>query len=122
MLLVILMTKTSKPTSALQHLDCCDALSWDLHEIDGAVAKMSDNNVSVDTKEELEFTVSNAKKHIIAWRAHLLRNVNQDEARLDTIEALNETSLWLLEDWAMKFIPRKYRESQKDWFGKRGIS
>jgi hypothetical protein len=22
----------------------------------------------------------------------------------------------------MKFIPRKYRESQADWFGKRGLS
>ena len=24
-------------------------------------------------------------------------------------------------DWAMKFLPRKYRESQADWYGKRGI-
>ena len=102
--------------------DRCDALSSVLHEIDGALAKMSDNNVSIDMKEELEFTVTNAKKHIIAWKAHLLRNVNQDEARLNTIEALNETSVWLVEDWAMKFIPRKYQEIQKDWFGKKGSS
>ena len=46
--------------------DLCDALSWVLHEIDGEVAKMSDNNVSIDTKEELEFTLTNAKKYIIA--------------------------------------------------------
>ena len=25
-------------------------------------------------------------------------------------------------DWAMKFIPREYRESQADWFGKRDLS
>ena len=25
-------------------------------------------------------------------------------------------------DWAMKFIPQRYRESQQDWFGKRGMS
>ena len=71
------------------------------------MAKMSDNNVSVDTKEELEFTVKKAKQDILAWKAHLLRNINQDEARLDIIEALNETSIWLVEDWAMKSIPRK---------------
>ena len=28
----------------------------------------------------------------------------------------------LVNDWAMKFIPQKYRASQADWFGKRGIS
>ena len=83
---------------------------------------MSDNNVSLDTKEELGFTVKKAKQDILAWKAHLLRNINQDEARLDIIEALNETSIWLVEDWAMKFIPRKYRESRRDWFGKRGLS
>ena len=25
-------------------------------------------------------------------------------------------------DWAMKHLRSKYRESQADWFGKRGIS
>ena len=28
----------------------------------------------------------------------------------------------IVNDWAMKFLPQKYRESQADWFGKRGIS
>ena len=60
------------------------------------------------------FTVKKAKKHILAWKAHLLRSINQDEVRLDTIKALNETSVFLVQDWAMKFIPRKFRESQKD--------
>ena len=34
---------------------------------------------------------------------------------------LDETSVFLVQDWAMKYLPRKYRESQTDWFGKRGI-
>ena len=25
-------------------------------------------------------------------------------------------------DWAMKFLPRKYREGQTDWYAKRGIN
>ena len=107
------------------HFDICDrceSLSLVLKEIDGALAKMPENHVLVDTKEEMEFTVMKAKKHILAWKAHLLRSINQDEARLDIIEALNETSVFLVQDWAMKFIPRKFRESQKDWFGKKGLS
>ncbi|CAB4042521.1 Hypothetical predicted protein, partial [Paramuricea clavata] len=53
------------------HFDTCDrceSLSLVLNEISGAVAKMSDNNVSVDTKEELEFTVKKAKQDILDGR------------------------------------------------------
>ena len=42
--------------------------------------------------------------------------------RLDVIDELDESSALLFEDWAMKFLPCKYRESQHDWFGKRGLS
>ncbi len=30
--------------------------------------------------------------------------------------------MFIVIDWAMKFLPHKYCESQSDWFGKRGIS
>lgn len=63
-----------------------------------------------------------AKQDIVSWKAHLLRSVNQEEARLDIMNALDDTSVLLVQDWAMKFLPRKFRESQTDWFAKRGIS
>ena len=63
-----------------------------------------------------------AKKNIEARKAHIIRSVNQDVARLDILNALDDTSVLVVLDWAMKFIPGKYRESQADWFGKRGIS
>ena len=58
----------------------------------------------------------------MSWKVHLLRSVNQEEARLDIVNALDDTSVLLLKDWAMKFLPRKFRESQTDCFAKRGIS
>ena len=39
-----------------------------------------------------------------------------------TLKHLDPHSVLLVLDWAMKYLPRKYRESQTDWFGKRGIS
>jgi hypothetical protein len=30
--------------------------------------------------------------------------------------------LFWLKDWGMTIIPKKYREKQIDWFGKKGIS
>ena len=35
---------------------------------------------------------------------------------------MKEDEVFVVFDWAMKYLPRKYREDQLDWFGKRGIS
>ena len=43
-------------------------------------------------------------------------------ARIDVLDQLDESSVMITQDWAMKFLPQKYRESQTDWFAKRGIS
>ena len=48
-------------------------------------------------------------------------SINQDSARVDVLESLYESSVFVAQDWAMKYLPRKYRESQTDWFVKRGI-
>ena len=74
-----------------------------------------------NAKEELVFRVKNAKTAILAWKSHLLRSVNQDGARVQLLEAIDESSVLIFQDWAMKYLPRKYRERQTDWFGKRGI-
>ena len=74
-----------------------------------------------NTKEELVFRVKNAKTAILAWKSHLRRSVNQDGARVQLLEVIDESSILVVQDWAMKYLPRKYGESQTDWFGKRGI-
>ena len=51
----------------------------------------------------------------------MLRSTNRDESRLDVIDELDETSVLLVLNWAMKYLPKKFRESQTDWFGKRGL-
>ena len=78
--------------------------------------------VHCDVKEKMKFVLTQAKKNIEAWKAHIIRSINQDAAHLDILNALDDTSVLIVLDWAMKFIPRKYRESQADWFGKQGIS
>ena len=50
-----------------------------------------------------------------------MRSTNRDESRLDVIDELDETSVLLVLNWAMKYLPKKFRESQTDWFGKRGL-
>lgn len=38
------------------------------------------------------------------------------------MSGLSAPPIFLVLDWVMKYLPRKFRESQSDWFGKRGIS
>ena len=98
------------------HLDTCDRcelLSSVLADIHDALEKMFDSNVSRDVIEELVFIEGQAKQNILAWKAHLLRSVNQDEARLEAINALDESSVLLVQDWAMKFLPRKIQRKPK---------
>ena len=51
-----------------------------------------------------------------------MRTVRQDQARLDVLDRLDDKTCLITNDWAMKFLPQRYRETQSDWFGKRGIS
>ena len=80
---------------------CCEELTAVLHEIDEGIQRMSSNNVSEDTREELFFVSDQSKENILAWKAHLLRNINQDDARLDVLDSLDDSSVVLIEDWAM---------------------
>ena len=73
-------------------------------------------------KDEAVYQMKSAKLAILAWRRHILRSHNQDQAWYDVLDQLDEETVLIIIDWAMKFLPHKYRESQADWFAKQGIS
>ena len=59
---------------------------------------------------------------IYLWKAHILRSINQEEAKQDLLKNKDASEALIIMDWAMKFLQFKYREKQSDWFGKRGLS
>lgn len=102
--------------------DCerCSSLHATLDEI---IEKVKQTKYpSVDDHDEAQYIAESAKTAINSWKCHIMRSVNQDKARTDVLDLLDDESVLIVNDWAMKFLPRKYRESQTDWFGKRGIS
>ena len=62
-----------------------------------------------DEKEELEHDVSNAIDKTERWKAHILRAVAKD----DILNNMTPEQALLIMDWAMKFLPLKYRETQE---------
>ena len=75
-----------------------------------------------DERDDVIFTCQQSIAAIEAWKQHQLRSIQQDKARTDILAQLDENSVLITQDWAMKFLPQKYRETQTDWFRKRGIS
>ena len=52
----------------------------------------------------------------------MLRTVVQEKAKQDVLTNLNKASTLLIMDWAMKFLPMKFRERMDDFYGKHGRS
>ena len=99
--------------------DRCDGLKYVLGSIEAIITENEFETQS--DKEDTVFTFQEAVACIQNWKSHLLRTVHQDRARVDIIENLGEDRILLIQDWAMKFLPRQYRESQGEWFAKRRL-
>ena len=59
---------------------------------------------------------------IDGWKAHILRAAHLDAAKRAVIENLANNQVLIIMDWDMKFLPIGYRETQRDWLGKKGKS
>ena len=99
----------------------CEDLKAVLREIEN-VLQNTGNQLSEEERGDLLHDLNEAKTNIFKWKAHILRSVNQEKAKHDVIEILDESSALLVMDWAMKFTQVKFREKQSEWYGKRGIS
>ena len=73
-------------------------------------------------KGNIQFEVQHAVESVNAWKAHLLRTINQERAKHEVLSGLDRESTMLVLDWAMKFLPLKFREQMTDFFGKKGKS
>ena len=69
----------------------------------------------------MQHTIKHARDDIISWKAHKLRSVHQTEAKHSVLAKFDSRSVLLVQDWTIKYMPRKYREAQSDWFAKRGL-
>ncbi len=73
-------------------------------------------------EREMQHDVRNATDKIEAWKVHILRAIHQDMAKEDVLQSMTSNQALIIMDWAMKFLPMKFRETQGEWFGKKGRS
>ena len=93
----------------------CFSLNHSMNEIRRfAVDNASDN----DTMYDIDIAI----KDIIDYIKHLMRDCQQKKAKTHAFNSLdNETAFWL-KDFCQKVIPTRFREGQKEYFGKKGMS
>ena len=48
--------------------------------------------------------------------------VNQEIGKQEALNQLKDDGALLVMDWAMKYMPQKYREKMTDFFGKQGVN
>ena len=77
-----------------------------------------------EAKGESKWDLDHAVSSIDAWKAHyfILRTFQQDQARQDTLDWLDDQTIVVINDWAMKLFPICFRERQSQWFAKCGSS
>ena len=81
--------------------------------------KIDSASMSAEEKNRKKHECRQNVEAIKAWKAHLLRTVNQEEAKQDALSALDEETCLIVMDWAMKFLPQRYRERMSEFFGKK---
>jgi hypothetical protein len=99
--------------------DRCQTLERLLNDIE---TKINGTHMDEWLTNCIKFDFSQCNDAIRSWKAHLLRTVLQEEAKHDAMNSLDEETCLVIIDWAMKFLPLKYRESMAEFFGKRGLS
>ena len=79
--------------------DQCQRLTQVLIDIEQAIQK-----------EDILHDFGLAKNVILAWKAHILRSENQECGKQAVLETLDDSSILVVIDWAMKFLQMRYRE------------
>ena len=79
------------------------------------------SNLKEEELQRLLYEFEIGKSDVDALKAHILRTYNQESAKHD-LNTLNENSIMLVVDWAMKFLPTRFRGQMAYFFGKRDRS
>lgn len=99
--------------------DRCKSLEFTLKDVEEKIKCIS---MEQQQRNRILFYFNQCDVAICAWKAHLLRTVLQEDAKQDAMSKLDQQTCLIIIDWAMKFLPMKYKESMSELFGKRGLS
>ena len=88
---------------------------FDLSSAMAAVRKMeNEHNADADTLYDIEIAI----KDIYDYVKHLMRDCKQRKAKSYAFDHLDEETAFFFKDFCQKVLPTRFREGQKEYFGK----
>ena len=110
------------PHEHLMKCEECENLKFVIKDIEDKVQNLCEQSFTKEVQEDMLYDLKQAAKDIFDWKSHIMRSVNQEDGKQEVLQHLDENSVLEVMGWAMKFLRRKYREKQCEWFGKRELS
>ena len=117
-------TSNNKFASSCNHSHdvICDKCSMVSTLVDLVRKEVSMLQIPSTILEEINYEIDSAESNVLDWKKHQLRTIHQDLSKKSILDNLASNQAFIIMDWAMKFLPFQFRETQSDFFGKRGIS
>ena len=111
-----LSTEKEEPCLEINDRVCsdCFALMEILEETSGiAIAEGSEDD---------QYDVRTSIEAVLRYMKHQIRDHQQRKAKTYAFDHLTDETAFWLKDFAQKVIPIRYREGQREYFGKKGMS
>ena len=103
-------------------IDVSEEVCYECNELCEVLQTIQDLAKEHTADNDTIYDIDVAVNHISDYVKHLMRDVQQRKAKSDAFLQLdNETAFWL-KDFSQKILPVKFREGQKEYFGKKGMS
>ena len=88
-----------------------------VNAVDEVISFIKSNTVK--NAEDLLYDSNTAKDVIIKWIQHIMRQSQQNKAKLDALDILTESTAFWICVYCQKALPIKFREGQYSYFEKK---
>ena len=111
-------TSNNKFVSSFNHSHdvICDKCSMVSTFVDLVRKEVSSLQIPSTILEEINYEIDSAESNVLDWKKHQLRTIHQDLSKKSILYNLASNQAFVIKDWAMKFLPFQFRETQSDFF------
>ena len=90
--------------------DSCEELKTVLQSVEEKINELCSSMYSKEPHDDLLYDFGKSVNFINEWKCHTLRCENQEIAKQSFIQNLTEDSVFIVMNWAMKFLQRRFQQ------------